>query len=103
LYSVRTAEDIIFKKQLELWAQRDPALRLVLTLTRAASVDWSGYRRRIDADMLREVAFEPQQRPLAYVCGPTAMVETTADGLVGLGYSPERVRTERFGPSGDPT
>ena len=103
LYSVRTAEDIIFKTQLELWAQRDPALRLFLTLTRAPPAQWSGYRRRIDADMLREVGFEPQQAPLVYVCGPTAMVETTADSLVGLGYPPERVRTERFGPSGDPT
>lgn len=103
LYSARTAEDIIFKTRLELWAQRDPALRLFMTLTRAAPASWSGYRRRIDADMLREVAVELQPAPLAYVCGPTAMVETTADGLVGLGYPPERVRTERFGPSGDPT
>jgi ferredoxin-NADP reductase len=103
LYSVRTAEDIILKTQLELWAQRDPALSVFLTLTRAAPADWSGYRRRIDADMLRESAFEPQKAPLVYVCGPTAMVETTADGLVGLGHPPERVRTERFGPSGDPT
>jgi ferredoxin-NADP reductase len=103
LYSARTAEDIIFKTRLELWAQRDPALRLFMTLTRAAPASWSGYRRRIDAVMLREVAVELQPGPLAYVCGPTAMVETTADGLVGLGYPPERVRTERFGPSGDPT
>jgi ferredoxin-NADP reductase len=46
-------------------------------------------------------AFPPIERPLAYVCGPTAMVEDTAEGLVALGYSPQRVRTERFGPSGD--
>ena len=36
----------------------------------------------------------------AFVCGPTALVETVADGLVRLGLSGDRVRTERFGPTG---
>jgi ferredoxin-NADP reductase len=38
--------------------------------------------------------------PLAYACGPTPFVETVAAGLVALGYPPERVKTERFGASG---
>jgi ferredoxin-NADP reductase len=37
---------------------------------------------------------------LAYVCGPTALVENVASELVALGYPPDRVKTERFGPSG---
>jgi len=37
---------------------------------------------------------------LAYACGPTSFVETVAAGLVGLGYPPVRVRTERFGATG---
>jgi ferredoxin-NADP reductase len=49
--------------------------------------------------MLREVA-DPSSEGLAYVCGPTRFVESVADGLVGIGYAPERVRTERFGPTG---
>jgi ferredoxin-NADP reductase len=35
-----------------------------------------------------------------FICGPTALVETAANGLVRLGLAPDRVRTERFGPSG---
>jgi len=101
LYSVRTADDIIFRSQLEAWAQKDPALTVSIALTRAAPSGWSGYRRRIDAEMLREVAFPPAQTPLTYVCGPTPMVEQTADHLVALGYPPGRVRTERFGPTGE--
>ena len=46
------------------------------------------------------VAWPPDQRPLTYVCGPTRLVEAVATGLVGLGYEPARVRTERFGPTG---
>jgi ferredoxin-NADP reductase len=102
LYSVRTSEDVIFRARLDSWARQDPTLTVVLTLTRGAPTDWTGYRRRIDVDMLRQVAFSCDQSPLAYVCGPTSMVEETADHLVALGYPPERVRTERFGPSGDP-
>jgi ferredoxin-NADP reductase len=102
LYSVRTSTDIIFRAELDSWARDDPTLRVSLTLTRGAPTDWTGYHRRIDADMLREVAFSREEPPLAYVCGPTSMVEQTADHLVALGYPPERVRTERFGPSGDP-
>ena len=36
----------------------------------------------------------------AYICGPTLLVEAAADGLVRIGVPPERVRTERFGPTG---
>jgi ferredoxin-NADP reductase len=101
LYSVRTTQDIIFKERLEAWSRDDPALAVSLTLTRSAPADWTGYRRRIDAAMLREVSFEMSDMPLAYVCGPTTMVEAAADALVRVGYPAERIRTERFGPSGE--
>ena len=102
LYSARSYADIIFRAQLDSWARQDSSLTVSLTLTRGAPADWTGYRRRIDLDMLREVAFSADQSPLAYVCGPTSMVEQTADHLIALGYPPDRIRTERFGPSGDP-
>jgi ferredoxin-NADP reductase len=101
LYSVRTAEDIIFRERLEAWRREDPALAISLTLTRSAPADWKAYRGRIDAAMLRDVAFDASATPLAYVCGPTAMVEHVADALVSVGYPAGRVRTERFGPSGE--
>jgi ferredoxin-NADP reductase len=50
--------------------------------------------------MLEEVAGRPEDGTLAYVCGPTGLVESVADALVRLGYEPDRVKTERFGPSG---
>ena len=103
LYSARGPDDVAFSSELDSWARRDPTLVVSLTLTRNVPADWRGYRGRIDAQMLRTVAFPPGEWPLAYVCGPTAMVEDTAAGLVGLGYAADRVRTERFGPSGDGT
>jgi ferredoxin-NADP reductase len=50
--------------------------------------------------MLREVAFDPRERPRAFVCGPTAFVEAVAEFLVALGHEPALIKTERFGPTG---
>ncbi len=37
---------------------------------------------------------------LAFVCGSNGFVETAAGLLLEAGFAPERVRTERFGPTG---
>jgi ferredoxin-NADP reductase len=50
--------------------------------------------------MLAEVAGPASDGALAYVCGPTQLVENVAADLVALGYPPARVKTERFGPTG---
>jgi ferredoxin-NADP reductase len=50
--------------------------------------------------MLAEVGPAPEERPRAYVCGPTPFVETVAEALVGLGHDPQAIKTERFGPTG---
>jgi ferredoxin-NADP reductase len=52
--------------------------------------------------MLAELAWPPADEPLAYVCGPTGLVEAAAGALVDLGHDPARVKTERFGPTGGP-
>ena len=38
--------------------------------------------------------------PHAYIYRPSRLVEEVADSLVALGDPPEKIRTERFGPSG---
>jgi|SRR5215210_364139 len=100
LYSSRSYEEIIFREELESLADGDETLQVIQTLTRSHPQDWKGYDRRIDDEMLREVAYPPDERPLALVCGPTPLVETVATALVGLGHDPTRVKTERFGPTG---
>jgi ferredoxin-NADP reductase len=100
LYSSRSDADIIYRDELAQLAAMDDGLRVAHTLTRSAPPDWNGYTRRIDRAMLAEVAPEPAQRPLVYVCGPTPLVEFVANTLVELGHDPLRVKTERFGPTG---
>src|SRR5215212_721685 len=100
LSSSRSFEEIIYREELARLAT-DKTLEVVHTLTRAQPPDWTGYRRRIDEAMLAEVVWPPAARPLVYVCGPTRLVEGVASTLVELGHEPVRVKTERFGPTGN--
>ena len=100
LYSSHSHAEIIFRQELETLAADDETLEVIQTLTRSRPEGWRGYDRRIDAEMLREVAYPPEEHPLAFVCGPTPLVETVATALVDLGHDPNRVKTERFGPTG---
>jgi len=98
LYSARSLDDVIYRKELDAFAATAGA-RVSIALTRDWPNDWSGFRRRIDRAMLEEVAWPASDGARAYVCGPTPLVESVATLLVELGYDASRVRTERFGPT----
>ena len=99
LYSARDLGDVIYQSELERLGAGE-GLEVVLTLTRSQPPGWTGYGRRVDNEMLAEVAWPPERRPLVYICGPTPFVEAVAGSLVALGHDPMRIRTERFGPTG---
>jgi len=99
LYSSRAFEDVIYRQELDALAKSN-GLEVFHTLTRSQPPGWTGYARRIDEKMLGEVSRPLGSDALAYICGPTALVEVAANGLVHGGLRAERIRTERFGPSG---
>jgi ferredoxin-NADP reductase len=99
LASWRTAEDIIYSAELERLGRLD-GVEIAHTLTRASPASWTGRTGRIDQAMLADVGWKPEAGALSFVCGPTGLVEAVASGLVALGHGPERIRTERFGPTG---
>jgi ferredoxin-NADP reductase len=98
LFSSRTWGDVIFRGELDRLGA--DGRRVVHTLTRAQPSDWTGYARRVDREMLAEVGPGPEERPLVFTCGPTPFVEAVAQSLVDLGHEPQRIKTERFGPTG---
>ena len=100
LYSSRTHDDVIYAEELRGLQNAGDGLEIFHTLTRRQPPGWSGYARRIDDEMLAEVSTPLGKVALAYVCGPTLMVEAVANGLVQIGLAPDQVRTERFGPTG---
>ncbi len=100
LYSSRSLEEVIYFDQLASLQANGPGLEVFHTLTRSQPEGWTGYSRRIDSRMLREVAGPLGRQIRAYICGPTQFVETAADALVEIGIPQARIRTERFGPTG---
>ncbi|HTA32433.1 MAG TPA: ferredoxin reductase [Solirubrobacteraceae bacterium] len=90
VYSVRSAEDVIYADELDKDA--------VLTYTRRPPEGWSGHRGRIDAALIDE-ACAPLANGVAFVCGSNGFVEAGTQLLMSAGFAPDRIRTERFGPT----
>ncbi|MGB2876352.1 MAG: ferredoxin reductase [Gaiellaceae bacterium] len=98
VYSSRTLEDVIYREELDRLA--GGGFEVVQTLTREQPPGWAGYSRRIDAELLAEVAWPEADRPQVFVCGSTRFVDAAADGLIAAGYEPGWIKTERFGATG---
>ena len=91
MYSVRTPQEVIFASEL--------GAETTLTYTRSAPDGWSGHTGRIDMALVDRLA-DGYSDGIAFVCGSNGFVESAAALLLGAGFAPERVLTERFGPSG---
>jgi len=103
LVSAREWDDVLYRDELSRLAQGagpPDAINAQYTLTRGQPPGWTGFDRRIDADMIVAVGPTPAQQPRIFVCGPTPFVERAADLLVALGHPPGGIHAERFGPTG---
>jgi ferredoxin-NADP reductase len=100
LYSSRSFDDIIYREELDRLAAAGDGVSVAHALTRVQPSGWKGYARRIDRDMVRDVAWLKEQMPIAYICGPTPFVEAAANLLVESGYDASWIKTERFGATG---
>ncbi len=100
VFSSRGYEDIIYRNELERLVASDRQLKVVHTLTRSQPPGWTGPRRRIDRDMLANEGFGAREKPHIFICGPTALVESSARALTELGHDRALIKTERFGPTG---
>jgi ferredoxin-NADP reductase len=101
LYSARTVDELLYRAELDARAKAGDGFELIFTLTRGAPEGWTGEQGRIGREILAARGFPPEDRPRVFVCGPTPFVEAVADALVALGHGGERIKTERFGPTGD--
>jgi ferredoxin-NADP reductase len=99
--SARTRADVIYADELASLAT-DSLTRVEITLTRERPAAWTGRIGRVDAAMLADTvpAIPGAGGPDVFVCGPTGFVEAVAAQLVTAGHDADRIRTERFGPTG---
>jgi ferredoxin-NADP reductase len=100
LFSSRSYEEVIYRAELDALAAKRDGLEVFHTLTRSQPAGWTGYARRIDDAMLREVSGPIVKDARVFICGPTALVEAAADALERVGIPASRIKTERFGPTG---
>jgi len=100
LVSVRTPQDALYVDELAALGADGTGVEITRVWTRTGPPGWTGPVGRVGADLLRAACFPPDVRAHVFVCGPTPFVEAVADTLVDLGHDPERIRTERFGPTG---
>jgi ferredoxin-NADP reductase len=101
LYSVREPAAVFYRDKLQALSDKDQAFSVTYAYTRAAPKDWPRPPGRIDAALIANTTWHSNLGPTCYVCGPTSFVESATGLLVAGGHSPDKIRTERFGPTGD--
>jgi ferredoxin-NADP reductase len=100
IYSTREPGTLLYRDELAGLDGTDRGLRVDLVYTRAAPEGWSDPVGRLDGARLAALTDGDGMRPASFVCGPTGFVEAVANLLIDMGHRPERIKTERFGPSG---
>jgi ferredoxin-NADP reductase len=100
IYSVRTPEAAIYADELRRRVRDDRGLDVSYAYTRKAPADHPRPPGRLDAALLAAAGWPADLGPACFVCGPTGFVEAAADLLVDQGHPAERIKTERFGPTG---
>jgi ferredoxin-NADP reductase len=100
LYSVREPAAVFYSDELQALTENE-GLSLTYAYTRVAPKDWPRPPGRIDTTLITNATWPSNLGPTCYVCGPTSFVEIATNLLIASGHSPERIRTERFGPTGD--
>jgi ferredoxin-NADP reductase len=97
VYSVRSSAELMYRSEL---APSADGVDVAVAYTRRAPEGSPRPAGRVSAGDLGRWGWPPDIGPQVFVCGPTAFVEAMADVLVAAGHPPERIRTERFGPTG---
>jgi len=101
LYSVREPGAVFYRDELATIADRDRGVSIDYTYTRAVPKDWPRPPGRIDAGLIASATWPSNLVPTFYICGPTSFVETAAGLLSANGNCPDKIKTERFGPTGE--
>jgi ferredoxin-NADP reductase len=93
IYSNSSASDIPFKADLDKFTQLNQHLSIHYTVT--SDPNWQGLKRRINADLIKELV--PKYKEVEfYVCGPATMVLELKKILVDLGVTPQNLKSELF-------
>lgn len=95
LYTNKTPEQMLYREELESYAQED-WLELTQTITQPqdAQTPWNERTGRLTREDLKQLLSDDT---VFYLCGSNAMVRAFTAYLTELEASPEQIRTENYG------
>ena len=97
LNSVRSPNDIIFRKELELLTSRYKMFApVIVTSTRGSGGDWMGLTGRINGRVLETVVPDLHERHV-FMCGPAPFMDAMKNILVEHAFNMANFHTESFG------
>ncbi len=95
--SVRSPNDIIFRKEIEYMAERYRMFSsVVLSETRGHTGEWPGVTGRISRPMMEMISPDLHERTI-YMCGPDGFMKAVQGILAELKFDLSRLHTESFG------
>ncbi|WP_328954341.1 FAD-binding oxidoreductase [Kitasatospora purpeofusca] len=101
LYGSRSAEDIVFRTELDALAATRANIH-VHHVVQDAPAEWSGPTGLLTGALVEALA-GPLAGRTVYVCGPQALYPYALRQLAGLGHPRRRIRFEANGAPADPT
>src|SRR6267143_6015065 len=101
LYSVREPGAVFYRGDLLALSDCYNKVSLTYAYTRIPPKDWPRPPGRIDGALIADVTWPSNLAPTCYVCGPTPFVENATDLLSASGNDRDKIRTERFGSTGE--
>jgi sulfhydrogenase subunit gamma (sulfur reductase) len=91
VYGARSVADLVYKRELEMWADRSDVKLHLGVDPGGETPDWKGEVARIPT--LLEKAAPSAENAFAVMCGPPVMIKFTLPVLVKLGFPEDRVYT----------
>jgi len=95
IYSNRSEDEIVYRRELETLETLNPHFRVLNTLTRATDRGWKGATGRIDSKLVQEAARDLLD-PIYYVSGTPSMVVGVLRLLRGLEIPDADLEVEAF-------
>jgi ferredoxin-NADP reductase/anaerobic selenocysteine-containing dehydrogenase len=95
--SVRSPDDIIFEKEIEMLTSRYSLFEPIhITSSRGGRKGWTGMTGRISPTMLEMVAPDFKERHI-YICGPQGFMDAAKTIVAGMGFDMANYHAESFG------
>jgi len=93
IYSNRDTESTAFLEELKKIPENNQKFKLILTMT--DDLNWSGEKRIINGQFIKEYTAEPEAC-FYMVSGPPRMVEAVYNALIEIGIEKKNIKTEDF-------